>query len=156
MPSGLRVIERITSLTRLLETVQPEAVETLTAALHQGVAEAEAADPNDLWNVTARFWPTSGRFTRSDREGHPSLEQECFLSELIIEGDRGGILRMKSLGHADVVVLIPLVPYIRAGSELSAHALASALLDETERVVRLGLQAGDDARVLLLTHRERI
>jgi len=63
MESRHNVIQRTTPLTRLLESVQPEAVNTLTAALHQGLVEYEAADLNDHWNVTARLWLASGQLS---------------------------------------------------------------------------------------------
>lgn len=56
---------------------------------------------------------------------------------------------MVNMGHATVVVLISLVPYIRAGRELSVHALANALLQEVDRVIKLGLPVHEDVEVLL-------
>ncbi|WP_145999504.1 hypothetical protein [Deinococcus sp. UR1] len=149
MPSALHVLERTTPVTQALEKVDPEAAEALRAALYHGLEEFEAADRNDIWNVTARFWPAACRFTGSDREGRPGFGQTCLPSEMILPDDRGGVLRMVNMGHATVVVLISLVPYIRAGQELSVHALANALLQEVERVIKLGVPVHEDVEVLL-------
>ena len=138
MPPSLEIIERVTPLTQALKCEQPEAIEVLTVALQQGVAECEAMDRNEMWNVTARFWLTSCSFGASDWEGRPELGQECYPSNLVLDGDIGGILSMVRSGHACVVVLVSLVPYIRLGHELSVHALASELLKEAERVINLG------------------
>lgn len=149
MSSALHVIARTTPLTEAIEVVDPKAAETLLAALHHGLEEFEAADRNEMWNVTARFWPATCSFTGSDREGQPGFGQACFPSEMILPDDREGVLRMVNMGHADVVVLISLVPYIRARQEPSVHALATALLDEAERAIKLGLPAHENVEVLL-------
>ncbi|MBZ9712500.1 hypothetical protein [Deinococcus multiflagellatus] len=149
-----RIVERSTPLLQALDEVSPDAVKTLADALRDGLEEFEAADPNDMWNVTARFWPTTCRFTRSDREGLPGVGQDCFRSELIRPDDRGEILRMVNMGHASVVVLISLVPYLRAGHEPSVHALATALLGEADRVIHLGLPAHEGLYALLQARHE--
>lgn len=154
VPPALQLVERITPFTRALHVAQPEAVETLTLALQHGLVEYEAANRNEVWNVTARLWPTSGQFTRSDREGRPGFGQDCYASSLLVSGDRSGILRMVELGNAHVVVLISLVPYLRAGHELSVHALADVLLEEAERVINLDLPAADNIHVLLRARHE--
>lgn len=149
VPPRLEIIERVTPLTQALKREQPEAIRVLTVALQQGIAEYVAMDRNEMWNVTARFWLTSCGFGASDREGRPELGQDCYTSNLVLAGDGSGILSMVRSGHACVVVLVSLVPYIRSGHELSVHALASALLEEAERVINLGFLVNANIYTLL-------
>lgn len=53
------------------------------------------------------------------------------------------------MGHGEVVVLLSMVPYLRAGYEASPEAVASALLNEAWRVVSLGLWVGEATHTLV-------
>lgn len=53
------------------------------------------------------------------------------------------------MGHGEVVVMVSMVPYLRAGHEASSHALSQTLQEETQRVIDLGLWAGEPSQKLL-------
>lgn len=128
-------------------------ISTLTSALEDGQAEIDAADRNDPWNVTARFWPRTGQFSASDLNGQPSMRHDCFPSDLIRGHHAAAYLEDVVMGHGDVVAMISLVPYLRAGHDPSVAALAGALLDEAQRMVDLGLWIGESTEQMLLLRR---
>lgn len=139
----------LTQFQQAITAVDATAWAVLTSALQEGQAELDAADPDDVWNVTARFFPRTGQFSASNREGQPSMSHECFPSDIVKPPHAGGILETVAMGHGDVVVIVSMVPYLRAGHEASPHALAKALLEEAQRVVDLGLWVGEPSQNLL-------
>jgi hypothetical protein len=145
-----RLVKHSSKIVTWLEKQMPEAQKTLMSALQEGLAEYDQADRNDVWNVNACFWPQTGGFTFSSRDGSRSPSQSgTYSSHLLRPGDSSGILREVGLGHAYVVVMISMTPYVRAGHELSVHALIDALLTETQRVVELGLPISETTADLL-------
>ena len=119
------------------------------SALQDGQAERHAADRNDAWNVTARFFPRTGRFSASNRDGQPSLPHAAYPSDLVSGPQARVILTDVASGHGDVVVILSMVPYLRAGHEASPEAVARVLLNEAHRVITLGLWVGEATRKLL-------
>ncbi|MFC4637841.1 hypothetical protein [Deinococcus hohokamensis] len=139
----------ISPLLQAIAEVDAAAWGHLTSAFEDGQAELNAADPNDVWNVTARFVPRTGQFGASNREGQPSLSHDCFPSDIIKPPHPGGILEAVAMGHGDVVVIVSMVLYLRAGHETSLEALARTLLREAQRVVDLGLRVDETTHKLL-------
>ena len=121
----------------------------LTSAIQDGQAELHAADLNDAWNVTARFFPRTGRFSASNCDGQPSLSHDSYPSDLILGSQARVILDNVAIGHGDVVVILSMVPYLRAGHAASPEAVARVLLNEAHRLVTLGLWVGEATRKLL-------
>lgn len=129
--------------------MDPAAWGHLTSALQDGQAELHAADRNDTWNVTARFFPRTGHFSASNRNGQPSLPHASYPSDLVSGPQACVILDDVAIGHSDVVVILSMVPYLRAGHEASPEAVARVLLREAHRVVALGLWVDQPTHKLL-------
>lgn len=136
-------------LLQAIAEVDADAWGHLTSALEDGQAELHAAEPNDAWNVIARFYPRTGRFGASNLEGQPRLPHDGLPSDLVSAPHARGILDDAAMGHGEVVVILSMVPYLRAGYEASPEAVAKALLNEAWRVVNLGLWVGEATRRLL-------
>ena len=141
--------DNLTRFQEAITAVDATAWAVLTSALQDGQAELDAADPNDAWNVTARFLPRTGQFSSSNKEGQPSLPQSCFPSDIVTPPHAHNILENVAMGHGEVIVLVSMVPYLRAGHEATPHALARTLLGEAQRVVDLGLWVSEPSQKLL-------
>ena len=113
--NDVSVYER-SPLLQVVAEVDAAAWGHLTSALQDGQAELHAADLNDAWNVTARFVPRTGRFSASNRDGQPSLPHACYPSDLISGPQARVILDDVAIGHGDVIVILSMVPYLRAWS----------------------------------------
>ncbi|GGM53390.1 hypothetical protein GCM10008956_31730 [Deinococcus arenae] len=86
----------------------------LASALQEGQAELDAADSNDVGNVTVSFFSRTGEFIARDRDGWHSLDHDCCPGDIV----RCGLLATVAVGHGEVVVMVSVVPYLRAGMRL--------------------------------------